>query len=188
MMRIRFNRHKLKNISKKSYYGWFLLTFLTIGLLLDVFQSPERVMSHIQDEDIQIEKVLLINSQGTKGSRYKLVIHADDQVYVVHYPRSSFHDYRDKIEAELLTGSIEHVHAKILTRPMNLYELVLGHRQIVDLRSVTTVYYNIDTEYQHQRETYIYAWILFPTVLILWVFFSFFGLLVSKVIVWEEDH
>lgn len=142
---IRVNLKRVKNIPKATVCVWMLLGLACLYCIIQLFLPTYRTLEKMKECEISIDKIHLIDSHDTKGSRMKLEIISENTTYYVWYPQSKYREFAYEIENELLSGDVTSVTAKVVSTK-SIQDYLLNQIRIVDLRSNTSVYYCLNTE------------------------------------------
>ena len=139
------NRKQLKKIPKKSMVIWFVIAIFFAWSTIQVFLPVYRTLEDTQTCILSVENVRLIDTHSVRGSRMRLELVSEGQTYYLWYPKSHYKEYADIIEQELLSGEITSVTAMV-SKNVSLRDSIFDNKRIVDLRSETSIYYDIELE------------------------------------------
>ncbi len=178
---IRIIFKQLKHIPKKVVVFWIALGLICLYCTIQLFSPVYRMSDNLQDCEIDIDKVYLLDSHDTKGSRMKLEIFSGNTTYYLWYPQSKYIDFAYDVEHDLLTGNVTLVEAKI-ANTYSLHDRLLNQKRIVDLRSNSTVYYDLDIEMKSQQHQYRSVLLLCTIVFLFWISYTLCIFLVYRVV------
>lgn len=164
--RITFKR--IKQVPKKVIVLWIILGLICLYCVIQLFFPAHRSLDDLQDCQIDIDEVYLLDSHDTKGSRMKLEIVSGDTTYYLWYPQTKYIDFASDVEHDLLTGKVTLVEAKI-SNTHSFRDRMLNQKRVVDLRSSSAVYYDLDTELTSLQQQYRSLWLLFLFMVLLWL-------------------
>lgn len=141
---MKFHPKRINRIPPKAIGVWvFSVCFFLYGIIH--FFLMYQTLDDLQDYKISIDRVRLLDTYDTKGRRNILEIVSGNTTYYLRYPSSKYLDFAHDVENDLLSGRVSLVTAKVA----NSYSLRdwLGNRKwVVDLRSGSAVYYDLNTE------------------------------------------
>ena len=165
---VKVDLKQLRRIPKKTITFLLMIWLVALCLLIGVIFPAHRTIDNLQECEINIDRVYLHDSHNTKGSRMKLEITSGATTYYLWYPQSKYIDYAHEVENELLSGDVIVVKAKIADR-QSIRDRILNKVRVADLRSDTSVYYDIETERAYQQRNHVSLCVVFAFVLLLWV-------------------
>ena len=164
---------RLKAIPKLYIILWFLLLFF---LLFSIIQSTipwTYYLDKLEDKTVEVTNITLFDSRDIRGSRFKLLVKSNYDIFYLWYPIESFPKYYSQIESYLLSGEVSQVTVKYLSNT-SLRDIVSGRRRIVDLRFNNLVFYDIQEEesrFQTDRFTYLIVGIILSIILVIYTLF-----------------
>ncbi len=171
-------------VPKKAFVPFVLLLVIFLYSWIQLAHPPLHWMDKVSDVQLQIENVRLADSFSTKGSRMKLIIEADDQVYYLWYPTNAYMQYSQSVKSLLFTGEERNVTAKIVDNT-TLWDCLTGQHKIVDLRSNSAVFYEIQTEINRTVENHHALWILLALSGLLWTVDAIYICLVYGIVAFK---
>lgn len=151
---------RIKQIPRITIVFGVMLAFIVIYCIVILCHPGYQRLDDLQDCEITIDRVNLRDSHDTKGSRMKLEIVSEKTTYYVWYPQSKYLDYVSNVEKDLLSGNVISVKIKIANK-QSIRDYLFNQKRVVDIRSGSAVYYDLDTEMiriQYHRKA---LWILF---------------------------
>lgn len=182
---VSFVFEKIKKIPKIHIVIWSVLFLIFISCTYQIFVPKYKILDKAYDCEINIESVSLYDSHDTKGDRMKLKIICEETTYYVWYPQSKYLDYEPYIVNDLLSGNVTSVKAKVVD-DRTIRDRLFDEKCIVDLRSDSAVYYDIETEKTELDEEYISLWVVFFLVFIVLLCDTAITLLVYDVIAFKK--
>ena len=156
----RVNPKQIRKIPKYIFVFAVILVFIVIYCIVLLFHPEYQRLNDLQDCEINIDQVNLRDSHDTKGSRMKLEIVSEKTTYYVWYPQSIYLDYASNVETDLLTGNVISVKIKIANK-QSIRDYLFNQKRVVDIRSGSAVYYDLDTEMIKMQSHRKSLWILF---------------------------
>lgn len=174
-----------KRMPKIAVSVWLILGLLCLYFLIRLLFPTYQSLDDLQEYEIHIDDVRLWDSHDTKGRRMRLEIITGDQTFYLWYPQSDYIDYKHEVETELLAGKVTTVTAKVV-RDQTIRDSLLKRKRVVDLRSDTSVYYDLTTERASLRQDYISICFLYPFLFAVWLFSTLFILLIYGVITFQR--
>ena len=176
---------RIKQIPKITVGYWIMLAFIFLYCVVQLCIPKYQTLDDLQDCEINIDQVNLRDSHDTKGSRVKLEIVSEKATYYVWYPQSKYIDYAHNVENDLLTGNVTSVKVKI-ANAQSIRDNLFNQKRVVDIRSSSAVYYDLNTEMiriQHHRRS---LWMLFIFIFIFLLCYTIFIPLIYRVIIFEK--
>ena len=162
---IRFDFKRIKNIPKTILILWIVSVILFLYSIVELVLPKYRTLDNLQEIEIKIDEVYLWDSYNLRGSRMKLVIVSEGVTYYLWYPKSHYQDFSGEIERDLLSGDMSSVTVKVVDSP-SLWDRLFNEKRMVDVRSDSATYYDLDTEKIAIEQNRISAWTLFLVMLI----------------------
>ena len=137
-----FKWSKLKSVPKVHMFVWICLFLFVFAFLVNLFVPLNE---NIEDTTITISNAKWFDSRDIWGSRFKLIIKSQNDSFYLWYPVDTFPKYEDCLREKLLTGETTEVYAKVVSNS-TLWDAISGHRKIVDLRTDSFVFYDLEDE------------------------------------------
>ncbi len=171
---------KLKRIPKIFIASWIFLGFFSVLSLVQLPKSPYQSLKNLKTYEITIDDVRLVDTYDKLGTRMRLEIISDNNRYYLYYIH--YRDYKPYVESELLSGKVSSVTIKVAEQ--QAFRDVISNRiHVVDIRNDSTVFFDIETEKEILRTTYLSYWITFLIFCPLWLCSTIFLLHAYKLIV-----
>lgn len=168
-MRIKYTR--IKQLPNTVLWLWILLGLLILCCVVQLFYPPKRTLENLQNYVIKVDKVSLIDTHDTKGSRMRLEIVSEDLIYYVWYPQSTYLAFSQNVEQDLLSGNTSYVEVKCVSK-QTLRDKLLGKRRVVDLKNSNRVYYDQEIERVNLQQQYYSILFLTIVIVLIWVAYT----------------
>jgi hypothetical protein len=162
-----------------------VLVLIFLDCTRQIFIPKYKILEDIYDCEINIEQVSLYDSHDTKGDRMKLKIVCEETTYYVWYPQSRYLDFEPNIVNDLLSGNVTSVKAKVV-KDRTIRDRLFNQKRVVDLRSNSAIYYDLETEKVELDEEYMSLWIVLILLFIILLCDTAITLLVYNVIVFDK--
>lgn len=173
---------RIKQLPKVTIWGWIMLVGILLFLLIRLFFSAHPTFDDLQNYEIEIDSAYLRDSHDTKGSRMKLEIVSGSTTYYAWYPQSNYINFADDIENDLLSGKVTSVEVKI-ANTQSVRDRLLNQKRVVDIRSSSTVYYDLDSEMTSLQHHYLSLWLAFIVIFVFWLFYTLFACVIYRVLI-----
>ena len=175
---LRINWKRIKKIPKLFIVFWFLLGIFSLVFLGDLPRSPYHSLENLQVKEITVDSARITRTFNM-FSTMRLEIISDGNEYYLYY--DNYRDYADCVESELLSGKVSTVTVKIVAQ-QSLSDRIRDRIHMVDVRSETTVFFDIENEKEILQEQYIASWIAFLIFSVLWIGCTIFDIYVYKLV------
>ena len=142
-IKVTFRLKNCKKVPVKVILTFLVAMLLFFVLLYELVNTPS--LANISQVEILVDDVVLKKVSTRIGRTTEVRVFSGETTYYIRYPSTDYLDYRSAIESELLSGNIDVVHGTILDE-QKLTDRVTGKVRLVDLRSDSSVYYDISTE------------------------------------------
>ena len=175
---------RLKKIPKKTLGVWLIFGLATLFCFIQLFLPVNRTLDNLEERKINVDKIDIWDSRDSKGSRMRLDIVSGNTTYYLWFPQN-YVDYAEKVETELLNGKVTSVTA-IVVSDQTLHDRISNRMRVVDLRSDTSIYYDLDTEKVNFQQDYIFLWFLFIFLFLIWLFGTLLIVLIYGVLTYKK--
>ena len=182
---VKIIRKRLKKISKVAFCIWITLALIFLYCIINLCFFVDYTLDDLQECEIKVDKVNLIDSHDTKGRRMKLEIVSQNTTYYVWYPQSKYGDFAQSVENDLLTGNVASIKVKIV-KDQSIRDRLFNQKRVVDIRSSSTIYYDLIVEKNAIQNSRLSLWILSIFFLIVWLFYTIIISLIHGVIYFER--
>ena len=169
-----FKWSRLKSIPKVHRFLCICLFLFAFVFLVNFFVPFNE---NIKETNITISSVKLYDSSDIWGSRFKLIIKSQNDTFYLWYPVDVFPKYENCLREKLLTGETTEVYAKVVSNS-TLWDTISGRYKIVDLRTDSFVFYDLEDELLRMQNGYNTSLWVAIFSLVLWIVDSVLLLLI----------
>lgn len=148
-----FKWSKLRSIPKIHMFIWICLFLFVIAFGVNSATLFMPLKRNIEETNITISNARLYDSRDIWGSRFKLIIDSQNDSFYLWYPVDVFPRYENCLREKLLTGETTAVYAKVVSNS-TLWDTLSGQRKIVDLRTDSFVFYDLEDELLRMENGY----------------------------------
>ena len=163
-----FKWSKLRSIPKIHMFIWICLFLFVIAFGVNSATLFTPLKRNIEETNITISNARLYDSRDIWGSRFKLIIDSQNDSFYLWYPVDVFPRYENCLREKLLTGETTAVYAKVVSNSI-LWDTLSGQRKIVDLRTDSFVFYDLEDELLRMENGYNVSLWAAVFSLILWL-------------------
>lgn len=182
---LQINCNRIKQIPKGAVGFWIVLAFVVLYCTIQLCHPMYQTLDDLQNREINIDQVNLLDSHDTKGSRLKLEIVSGKTTYYVWYPQSKYIDYSHDVENDLLTRKISSVKVKI-ANTQSMRDSLFNQKRVVDIRSDSAVYYDLNTEMIRMQHHHRSLWILCIFTFLFLLCYTMFISFIYRVLVFKK--
>lgn len=150
-----FHKKRLKTFSRRGVIAWILFTIFTVLFVVELFNTPERILARAKEQTIEIEEIQHRRS-GYRVGRFStdwLRIESDDVRYHADYRRLHYDDYRVAIEEDLLSGNVKTL--TVLAASGTGLDKLRNIYSVLSMENDDTVYYPLEIGMKSLRADYI---------------------------------
>ena len=177
---ISFKPKRIRCISKKNILFMALFWIVTILVFIAEIIPVKYRLSNLETRTVHIDRIRMVDTMSRGDYRMKLIIKDGNTTYYLHYPRKTLKKVSQALDDDLFSGKISSVEVTVAKPSLRNY--LDRDRRIVDLRSETNVYYDLEAErdrlHKDGIEGAIALALLFPfTLALTWLTLFDYGIL-----------
>ncbi len=157
-----------------------LFWIVTILVFIAEIIPVKYRLSNLETRTVHIDRIRMVDTMSRGDYRMKLIIKDGNTTYYLHYPRKTLKKVSQALDDDLFSGKISSVEVTVAKPSLRNY--LDRDRRIVDLRSETNVYYDLEAErdrlHKDGIEGAIALALLFPfTLALTWLTLFDYGIL-----------